>query len=151
MKGAQAQRGMTIVEVLVALLIVAVLSTVSSTMIIGMLSANQRSRQRTSASTVMQSWLERYKANLEPLAAATPCTTPSATTFKCTYSKDWDYGGDGVLSHTASMNAKFQGFSSVITGTQLQVGANRQLWAITVDVTDPIKNQTVEANTYVTQ
>ncbi len=49
------------------------------------------------------------------------------------------------------MNARFKPFTNTITGTQLQKGSSRELWSIRVQVTDPLKNRTVEATSYVTK
>lgn len=148
------QYGMTIVEVLVAIVIVTVFTVVASTMMISLLNTNQRSRQRTSASTVMESWFERYKAGIEPMSVAGSACTGSTTTFTCTYAKGWNYASDGIAQHqasSASMNSNFQPYASVVTGTRLQKGTNRELWSLVIRVTDPIKNQTVETDTYVTK
>ncbi|MFC4426666.1 type IV pilus modification PilV family protein [Deinococcus navajonensis] len=148
------QNGFSIVEVLVALTITVIVLTSLSTMLISSIRTDGASRARTTVNSVVESWLDRYRARQEPLNAVGNVCTATLTTFSCTYPKGHDYAADGWYPHSASagsMNERFQPYQSVITGTRLQAGTNRALWQINVQVRDEARQQTVEAATYVLQ
>lgn len=154
MNRAPQQHGFTVVEVLVAMTIVLVVITSLSTLLISSMRTDAASRSRTTVNSVAESWLDRYRANQEPLQATGTVCTGTATTFSCTYPTGHNYGTDAIPSHSLSatdMNARFQAFRSVITGTRLQAGTNRELWQVSVQVRDEARKQTLEAATYVLQ
>ncbi|THF86467.1 prepilin-type N-terminal cleavage/methylation domain-containing protein [Deinococcus sp. KSM4-11] len=147
-----AQDGMSIIEVLVAITVsVIVLSAVSSTLL-ATIKTDGQSRARTSINTVVESWFDRYRANQEPFGPIGSVCTGSSSAFTCTYAAGSTYASDGVYTHSVSatnMSARFGTYRNVITGTLLNQGTNRQLWQVSVQVTDATKNLTLGATTYV--
>lgn len=148
------QAGFSIVEVLVALSVSAILITSLSSLLLSSIRSDGASRARTTVDSVAESWLDRYRARQEPLEAAGSVCGGNNSSFTCTYPVGHNYGLDGVYSHSASassMNSRFGGYRNVITGTRLQAGTSQELWQITVQVRDEARKQTMEVSTYVLQ
>ena len=148
------QSGFSIVEVLVALSVSAVLLTSLSSLLLSSIRSDGASRARTSVDTVVESWLDRYRARQEPLGVAGSACSGGANSFTCTYAVGHNYSLDGVYSHLASassMGTRFGPYLNVISGTRLQAGTSQELWQITVQVRDLARKQTMEASTYVLQ
>nr|WP_309570227.1 hypothetical protein [Deinococcus sp.] len=143
---------MSMVEVLVAITISVIVLTSVSSMLLTTIKTDGQSRVRTSINTVMESWFDRYRANQEPFQSAGSVCTSSATAFTCTYASGSTYASDGVYTHSvsaANMSSRFGSYRNVITGSLLNQGTNRQLWQVSVQVTDQTKNLTMGATTYV--
>lgn len=148
------QAGFSIVEVLVALSVCAILLTSLSSLLLSSIRSDGASRARTSVDSVVESWLDRYRARQEPLGAAGSACIGSGNTFTCSYAVGHNYGADGVYSHSASassMSTRFGPYLNVISGTRLQAGTSQELWQITVQVRDLARKQTMEVSTYVLQ
>ncbi|WP_165795263.1 type IV pilus modification PilV family protein [Deinococcus koreensis] len=150
----QQQAGFSIVEVLVALSVSAILITSLSSLLLTSIRSDGASRARTTVDSVTESWLDRYRARQEPLGSAGSVCSGNSSSFTCTYPVGHNYSLDGIYSHSASassMSSRFGGYRNVITGTRLQAGTSQELWQITVQVRDDARKQTMEVSTYVLQ
>lgn len=148
--------GFTLVEVLIAMGITLIVLTAVSTLLVSSVRSDGKSRSRTTVTSVLESWMERYRAGQEPLGGAgSVCTgNASETAFTCTYATGHDYSNDSIYEHQlsgATLNSRFQKYRSVITGTKLRDGVQDDLWQLTITVRDENLNQTMETITYVLQ
>lgn len=134
----RAQSGFTIIEVLVALSLFAVVITMVMPLFLTSIKTNEVSRVRTSTTAVAESWLDRYRSGREPLTAGGPCVALSpGTGVTCTYPEKFNFATDGIASHTAdatTLNLKFSPYTSIITATRINVGTNTELWEVKASV-----------------
>lgn len=131
--------GLTIIETLVGLVLLAVLIAAVVPLLTVSMRNNAGSRVRTSATAVAESWLDRYRSGQEPLTAGGACTALSTGVgVTCRYPANFNYATDDVASHAAdatAMAARFKDFDTTITAIQINTGVNTQLWQVQARVT----------------
>ncbi len=134
------ESGFTIIEVLVALSLFALVIALVMPLFLLSIKTNEVSRVRTTTTGVAESWLDRYRSNQEPLVAGGPCVTLAPTLgvgVVCTYPQGFNFSTDGVTSHaadSASLNQKFSLYTSVITATRVIAGTSTELWEVKASV-----------------
>jgi prepilin-type N-terminal cleavage/methylation domain-containing protein len=134
------QQGFTITEVLVATVLFAIMIALILPLFLVSIRGNQASRQRTNATSVAESWLDRYRSKKEPLIviASGPCAVLAAGVgVTCTYAADFDYATDKVPSHladSAAMKTQFGDYTTIIQATRINSGVNAALWEIKASV-----------------
>ncbi|GGS00575.1 type II secretion system protein [Deinococcus sedimenti] len=130
--------GLTIVEILVAIVIVGVITVAVMPLLTTSMTSNSSSRTRTQAVSAAETWMERYRDGREPVQAVGSCTEGSTDVITCTYPKDFNYANDtAITSHAAdgaSMNTQFQPFKTVLVATPVSSGVNITLWELKVTV-----------------
>ncbi|WP_221090493.1 hypothetical protein [Deinococcus aquaedulcis] len=130
--------GLTITEVLVAMLLVLVMATSVSPMLTATMSNNSSSRTRSSALSAAETWIERYRSGQEPLDTVGPCVEVPTGKVTCTYAYDHSFSGDtGIPSHVsdaANLKGQFERFRSVLEATPVSSGSNLSLWELKVQV-----------------
>ncbi|GGN36734.1 type II secretion system protein [Deinococcus daejeonensis] len=130
--------GLTIVEILVAIVIVGVITVAVMPLLTTSMTSNSSSRTRTQAVSAAETWMERYRDGREPLKTVGNCVEDASDVVTCTYPLNFDYVADSaVTSHAAdgaSMNTQFQPFKSVLVATPVSSGVNINLWELKVTV-----------------
>lgn len=115
-------QGLTLVEVLVSLAIFAVVAILPAVLFVPAMQTDQNSRQRTLALRATETWLDRYRANQEPILARPGCVV-SGSTLTCTYAK-------GATYATQELTAIMSPFSHVVTVTSGPAGTNVRQWTV---------------------
>jgi len=137
------QAGFTLIEVLVSIVLFAVIIALVLPLFLTSIQSNQSSRLRTTATSVAESWLDRYRSGQEPLLAGGPCTSSTGsvvstgTVITCTYPTGFNYATDGIPSHTsdaATLAQRFGPYANTIRGTVINSGINTQLWEVQATV-----------------
>lgn len=130
--------GLTITEVLVAMLLVLVMATSVSPLLTATMSNNSSSRSRSSALNAAETWVERYRSAQEPLDTVGPCVEDATGKVRCTYGYGHDFSRDaGISSHVAdavNLNSQFERFRTVLEATPVSAGSNLSLWELKVQV-----------------
>ncbi|GGL01381.1 type IV pilus modification PilV family protein [Deinococcus radiotolerans] len=130
--------GLTIVEILVAIVIVGVITAAVMPLLTSSMRSNSSARTRTQAVSAAETWMERYRDGREPLKSVGSCTENISGVVTCTYPLNFNYANDtAVPTHTAdgaSMNSQFQPFKSVLVATPISEGINVTLWELKVTV-----------------
>lgn len=140
------QGGMTIIEVLVATVVVLVVVASVLPLLTTTMLTNSKSRTRSQALAAAETWLDRYRSGREPLdAAAGVCTRAGTGAVTCIYDARRDYGRDtAIASHVAdaaTLNTQFAPFKSTIVATPIVNGLNATVWALSVTVAWPQKEE----------
>lgn len=129
--------GMTIIEVLIALAMIGIVTSVVSMTLTSSIQSNGQSRQRSSSVAAAETWLDRYRSLKEPLAA-TGSGCAGTTTITCTYPKGHNFSADSdVASHVADgagMNAQLGNFNTTIILTQVGSSTSSILWQVQATV-----------------
>ncbi|WP_019584638.1 prepilin-type N-terminal cleavage/methylation domain-containing protein [Deinococcus apachensis] len=133
------QDGLTITEVLVAIVIVLVIVASVMPLLTASMLSNSKSRTRSQALTAAETWLDRYRSGREPLdTVAGVCTKSATKVVTCTYDYKRDYTKDtAIASHVAdgaTLNTQFVPFKSTIVATPISSGMNATVWALSVTV-----------------
>lgn len=137
------QAGFTLIEVLVSIVLFAVIIALVLPLFLTSIQSNQSSRLRTTATTVAESWLDRYRSGQEPLIAGGPCTSTTGsvvstgTVITCTYPVGFNYSTDGISSHAidaGTLAQRFGPYANTIKATVINSGSNMQLWEIQATV-----------------
>ena len=124
-------------ETLVALAVFAVVSLLPLLLFIPASQTDQAARQRTLALRADETWLDRYRANQEPLSATPPhCVLTSSTVLTCTYAKGDSYA-------TPELTALMSPFNHVITITTGAPGINVREWRVSVTTSWPQGSKTL--------
>jgi len=116
-------QGMTIIEVLISLVLFGVLTSLGMMLFVPSVQTDANSRQRTLALRAEETWLDRYRANLEPIIAGPRCAV-AGSTLTCTYPKNDTYA-------TPELTAIMAPFSHVVTVVSGPSGSNVRQWTVT--------------------
>ncbi len=137
------QAGFTLIEVLVSIVLFAIIIALVLPLFLTSIQGNQTSWLRTTATSVAESWLDRYRSGKEPLLAGGPCVSSSGgvvstgTVITCTYAVGFNYATDGIASHTtdaATLAQRFGPYTNTIKATVINSGINMQLWEVQATV-----------------
>ena len=133
--GARRSAGLTLVEVLVALLIVVLLGVITAALVLPSLTSDQNARQRTLALRAAETWLDRFRAAQEPRLATTSCAV-SGSVLTCTYPYGYSYPASEYPTHTPQLAATMSPFRHVVTATRLAggTGTNVSEWSVSAQV-----------------
>lgn len=129
--------GLTLVETLVALLLVILMGIATASFILPSLTTDQNAKQRTLALRAAETWLDRYRANQEPKASPPASCAVSGSSVVCTYAYGYAYPSSEWAAHTPQLATSMSPFRHILTLTLLSggtPGSNVAEWSATAQV-----------------
>lgn len=118
------QAGLTLVETLVGIAVLAVVSLLPILLFVPSAQTDNSARQRTLALRAAETWLDRYRANQEPMVAVPGVCSVSGSLLTCTYPYSYSYPGTDWATHDAQLARIMSPFRHVVTLRVLASGAN---------------------------
>ncbi|GAA5501138.1 hypothetical protein Dxin01_00869 [Deinococcus xinjiangensis] len=115
--------GLTIIEVLVALAVFAVLMVAVTTTLLSSLRTNRQTELRTKVTRAAETWADRYRGGLEPRLTTKSCVV-SSNTLTCTYPANYAYPTSEWSKWDSDFRSIMQPFSHVVTLTVLTPSGN---------------------------
>ena len=125
------EKGLTLVETLVAIVVLAALSVIPLALFIPSARSNSNAQQRTLALRAAETWLDRYRASQEPKVSVAGYCTVAGSTTTCTYPYNYTYPAADWSSHTPELATIMSPFKHIITSTVLASGTQVWEWQIT--------------------
>ncbi|GMA15366.1 type IV pilus modification PilV family protein [Deinococcus metallilatus] len=140
--------GLTLVETLVAIALLAVVSLFPILLFVPSMQTNNTAKQRTLALRAAETWLDRYRANQEPMLAVPGLCTVSGSVVTCTYPYNYSYSSSDWSTHDAQLASIMSPFRHVVTLRVLASGAN--VWEYEVSAQTFWKQGSQEKSTTLT-
>lgn len=131
MRSTRREAGLTLIETLVSMVLVIALASVPVFFLIPASQSDNNARQRTLVLRAAETWLDRYRANQEPMVAAGSICTVSGSVVTCNYPYNYTYPASDWASHTPQLAAIMSPFRHVITMTVLASGTNVWKYQVT--------------------
>ncbi|OLV16862.1 type IV pilus modification PilV family protein [Deinococcus marmoris] len=116
--------GLTLIETLVAMVLLGVVSLLPILLFVPSAQSNQSARQRTLALRAAETWLDRYRANQEPMVAVAGFCVVGGSVLTCTYPYNYSYPSSDWSTHDAQLAAIMSPFRHVVTMQVLASGTN---------------------------
>lgn len=148
MRGTRREAGLTLIETLVAMVLVIVITSIPLLLFIPAAQSDNNARQRTLALRAAETWLDRYRANQEPMVAAASICAVSGSKVTCTYPYNYTYPASDWATHTPQLATIMSPFRHVVTMTVLSSGTN--VWEYQVTAQTFWKQGTLEKSTSLT-
>ena len=125
------EKGLTLVETLVAIVVLAALSVIPLALFIPAARSNTNAQQRTLALRAAETWLDRYRASQEPKVSVAGYCTVAGSTTTCTYPYNYTYPASDWSSHTPALATIMSPFKHIVTSTVLASGTQVWEWQVT--------------------
>ncbi len=116
--------GLTLVETLVSMALLAVVSLLPMMLFVPSAQTNQSARQRTLALRAAETWLDRYRANQEPMVAVPGYCTVSGSLLTCAYPYNYSYPSSDWSTHDAQLASIMSPFRHQVVMQVLASGTN---------------------------
>lgn len=130
-----AEAGLTLIETLVALVLVATLTIIPVYLLLPATQSDNNAKQRTLAVRAAETWLDRYRANQEPKSAVAGYCTVSGSVTTCAYPYNYTYPITAdFIFHDAKLASIMSPFRHVVTITYLANGVNVSEYEIKAQV-----------------
>ena len=125
------EQGLTLVETLVAIAVLAVLSLLPLALFVPAAKSDVNAQQRTLALRSAETWLDRYRASQEPKVAVPGYCTVSGNSVTCNYPYNYAYPSSDWATHTPQLAAIMSPFRHTVVSTVLAAGTNVWEWQVT--------------------